>query len=119
MRWAIAGLIVAASLIMLRIFTAAQNQPLAFEVASIRPHQGPMPRVGASIAGQRFTADVMTTYGLVMEAYDLKGYQVAFAPNLPVSDTQYDIAAKAGGDAPPTRGSSGRCCKGFSMNGSS
>jgi uncharacterized protein (TIGR03435 family) len=56
------------------------------------------------MAGQRLTAEATTTYGLIMEAYDLKGYQIVLAtPNLPVRDTQYDVAAKAEGDAAPTR----------------
>jgi len=46
----------------------------------------------------------MTTFGLVMEAYDLKGYLIALGtPNLPVTDTQYDIAAKTGGGTVPSR----------------
>jgi uncharacterized protein (TIGR03435 family) len=86
------------------ITAAAQNQPLVFEAASIRPHQGPVPRIGVSMTGQRLTADATTTYGLIMEAYDLKSYQIVLAtPNLPVRDKQYDVAAKAEGDVAPTR----------------
>jgi hypothetical protein len=63
-----------------------------------------VPRIGASVAGERFTAEAMTTFGLVMEAYDLKGYLIALGtPNLPVTDTQYDIAAKTGGGTVPSR----------------
>jgi len=84
--------------------TPAQNQPLKFEVASIRPHQGSVPRVGVSMAGNRLTAEAMTTFGLIMEAYDLKGYQIIPAtPNLPVRDTQYDVAAIAEAQAAPTK----------------
>jgi uncharacterized protein (TIGR03435 family) len=79
----------------------AQSPP--FEVASIRPHEGPMTRIDISAAGDRFTAEAQTVFGLITWAYDLKKYQLSAAPDLPLSDTFYDIAAEAEGEDAPTR----------------
>jgi uncharacterized protein (TIGR03435 family) len=38
-----------------------------------------------------------------MEAYNLKGYQVAFAPPLRYEDVYYDVAVQTEGDRSPTR----------------
>ena len=42
--------------------------------------------------------------GLIMWAYNLKNYQVSFAPSISRPDVYYDIFAKAEGDALPTEG---------------
>jgi uncharacterized protein (TIGR03435 family) len=74
-----------------------------FEVASIRPHQGPISRIDISTAGLRFTAEAQPVGGLITWAYDVKSYQVSAVPNLPLSDTFYDIGAKAEGEGAPSR----------------
>jgi uncharacterized protein (TIGR03435 family) len=72
-----------------------------FEVASIRENPGPWHVLrGYSASGTRLTLEAWSRADLIMEAYDLKRYQVSYAP----SGTEfYDIAAKAGGDGTPTR----------------
>ncbi len=80
--------------------------PLAFEVASIRPHQGPLRvMMGFSSSGPRLNLEGYNAMQLVMEAYDLRGYQVRSA--MAGADSQenvyYDIAAKAEGDATPSK----------------
>jgi len=77
----------------------------AFEVASIRPHQG-LPHVigGFSSSGPRLTLEGYTWMALIEEAYNLKGYQVsASGPDLPSQETYFDIAAIAEGNSSPTR----------------
>lgn len=79
--------------------------PRAFEVASIRPHPGPLHvMMGFTSSGPRLNLEAYAPIELVMEAYDLKDYQVAAASSLKLQDTIfYDIAAKAEGDATPSR----------------
>src|SRR5665213_2943657 len=61
----------------------------AFEVASIRANPGPMWRVlqGYSASGRRLTLEAWRPFALIMEAYDLKMYQVSFTPS---DDALYD-----------------------------
>jgi uncharacterized protein (TIGR03435 family) len=75
----------------------------AFEVASIKPHEGPLRIMGLSIKGQRLNG-AETVRGLIMWAYNLKNWQVSGpAQPSPVGDTFYDVVAKAEGDGTPTR----------------
>ena len=74
----------------------------SFDVASIRPHQGPLRNIDITSIGTRLeaTAAVMQ---LILYAYDLKAYQVVpGSPNMPLYDF-YDVVAKAAGDRAPTR----------------
>jgi uncharacterized protein (TIGR03435 family) len=81
-----------------------QSASRTFEVASIKPREGPYGRIAISTAGQRLTAEAMTVRGLIMYAYDVKNRQVAASPALTaVGDTPYDIVAKAEGDEPATK----------------
>jgi uncharacterized protein (TIGR03435 family) len=83
-----------------------QSTPSArpFEVASVKPHQGPVPRIDVSTSGPRLTAEAETVRGLIMYAYDLKNYQIPGSPALAtVGDTFYDIVAKAEEDSTPTK----------------
>ncbi len=83
----------------------AQSTPAvkAFEVASVRPHDGPMPAMGVSTKGPRLNG-LETVRGLIMYAYNLKNYQVIGPPEPnPVGDTFYDVVAKAEGDVFPTK----------------
>jgi len=78
---------------------------LAFEVASIRPFEGPLHSIYEfSSSGSRAFYKAYPITGLILEAYNLKGYELDFAPSQPRPDmTYYDILAKAEGDAPRTR----------------
>ena len=99
----------AASLLLASFIAAAQSPPPApapaFEVASIRPHQGPLHvMVGYTASGPRLTLEAYAPFDLIQEAYNLKSYQVATAPSLKLQDTVfYDIAAEAESNATPTR----------------
>ena len=76
---------------------AADDARPAFEVASIRLHQGPVTKVDLSISGSRVTVFAYTTAELIGDAYNLKEYQVAGIAGWAGAD-RYDIAAKAEGD---------------------
>jgi len=73
-----------------------------FEVASVRPHEGPIPREGGSfsISGPRISMTCYRVRGLILFAYNLKPYQVASAGMDP---TFYDLAAKAEDGLTPSR----------------
>ena len=94
---------------ILLVSSAALAQPApvpsAFEVASVKIHDGPPYTIcGFSSSGPRATWLVCTAYGLVIEAYGLKNYQVSFSSLAQRPDeNDYDIFAKAEGDAPLTR----------------
>lgn len=97
-RW-IAGLI-AGSFCM----AAAQPAGRVFEVASVKPLEG---ATGAYFqvrtSGARFSAKACKIKELVMYAYNLRNYEVAFASRQFPDDFRYDIVAVAGGDAVPTK----------------
>jgi uncharacterized protein (TIGR03435 family) len=71
----------------------------AFEVASIRQHQGSVYRTGPlTFSSPLIRLEGYTVFGLVMDAYNLRDYQLAFgAVARPdgIYDTQYDIVARA------------------------
>ncbi len=79
--------------------------PLAFEVASVRPHDGPLSRIfDFSSSGARVTLVAYPAIGLIMEAYNFENYQVSFDTSVPLrDDIYYDIVAKAAGSGTPTR----------------
>jgi uncharacterized protein (TIGR03435 family) len=84
----------------------AGPQPRPFEVASIRLRQGTVSRlVQFSTSGTRLTLEAYPVAALILEAYDLKPDQLAFAAPVsqPDGDAYYDISAKAEGDGTPTR----------------
>jgi uncharacterized protein (TIGR03435 family) len=90
-----AGLIVLISSV---VFGQSAPAPLAFEVASVKPHQGPLTRFqDFSSSGPRLTLEAYPLGGLIMEAYNLKGYQISFAAPVPEPDVFYDIVARAEG----------------------
>lgn len=80
------------------------TERLAFEVASIRPHQGPLQTImGYTASGPRVRLEGYNLRGLVMEAYDLKSFQV-FMPGIDEHEnTYYDILATAADGTSPTR----------------
>jgi uncharacterized protein (TIGR03435 family) len=85
----------------------AQQQaatPLAFEVASIRPHTGMYTVVRVSISGPKVTIDAYGLTGLIMDAYHLNGrYQISGGPNWMDSDSdRFDIVANSPGEGTPS-----------------
>ena len=81
-------------------------QPLAFDVASVRIHTGPLTRIfDFSTSGSRMTLVACPATGLITEAYNLKGYQVTFrTSDLRQDETYYDIIANAPEGRIPTPG---------------
>jgi uncharacterized protein (TIGR03435 family) len=88
------------------VFGQSTPASLAFEVASVRPHHGPLSRIfDFSSSGPRVTLVSYPVKGLIMEAYKLKGYQVTFAASvLQPEEIYYDIVATAPGSGTPNRG---------------
>jgi uncharacterized protein (TIGR03435 family) len=84
---------------------SCQSTPLpAFEVASIRPHLEPPHSINISTAGNRLTVEASYVFSIIMYAFNLKNYQIDIPKSLdPSPDAMYDIAAKAEGDATPTK----------------
>jgi uncharacterized protein (TIGR03435 family) len=80
---------------------AQSTPPRALEVASIRPNPGPWRvLVGYSSSGTRLTLEGYDPISLIMEAFNLKRYEVAYTPQ---AMEVYDIAAKAEGDGNLTK----------------
>jgi uncharacterized protein (TIGR03435 family) len=78
--------------------------PLAFEVASIHPHQGPLHTImGYTASGPRLRLEGDNLRYLVMEAYGLKYYQVNLPESIAHSDVFYDVVANAPDGTSPTR----------------
>jgi len=94
----------AALLICGAIACGAQTAP-AFEVASIRVHDGPISRMAdVFISGPRLTLGAFDIPNLVLEAYDLKPYQLSLASGfLQGGSPFYDITAIAAQGTAPTR----------------
>lgn len=87
------------------------GQSRAFAVASIKEHTGRLQRVGPAISGTHVEFQAMDLNLLVIQAYDLRAYQLEGASfNASQSQrstswmnrTRWDIAAQAEGDAPLT-----------------
>lgn len=73
----------------------------AFEVASIKPHEGPTPRIlDFSSSGPRLKLEAYTIFGLIAEAYHLKDHQIVYPQP---DNTFYDIVAKSEGSDTLTR----------------
>jgi uncharacterized protein (TIGR03435 family) len=90
-------------LAFLVVAVAAQAQK-AFEVASVRQHPDDPHIINISSSGPRLRAEAEMLGGLVMYAYQLKNYQLAWAsPKFALDDAYFDIEAKAEGDATPTK----------------
>jgi uncharacterized protein (TIGR03435 family) len=87
--------------LLLVLASVAAAQP-AFEVASIRPHEGRVAYVSSNISGPRVRVVAYGLTGLLMEAFDVKTYQISGAPSWADAD-RFDIDAKAEGDATLTK----------------
>lgn len=85
--------------------TAVAQPHLAFEVASVRPHQGPIRRSGPlTVSGPLIRLQGYTIFGLILDAYHLRDFQLSFGPKIRpevIADDMYDIAARAPGDTIP------------------
>jgi uncharacterized protein (TIGR03435 family) len=94
----------------------AQSHPPSLEVASVRKHTGePFGATPFVVSGNRVTAEDHQLHDLILEAYDLKAYQVSGEPEWMGGGSNiaemlarsgadsYDISAKAEGDAELTR----------------
>lgn len=85
----------------------AQSEPArpAFEVTSVRLHKGLEIRSGPlTVSSRLITMRGYTIFGLVMDAWHLKDYQLAFgkvARPEDIYDTMYDISATAPGPDVP------------------
>jgi uncharacterized protein (TIGR03435 family) len=76
----------------------------SFEVASVKPHGGPLYRMDISTSGPRLNTEGANLLQLIMYAYNLKNYQVSGTTSpLFTTDARYEIAAKAEGDGVPTK----------------
>jgi uncharacterized protein (TIGR03435 family) len=78
----------------------------AFEVTSIRRYQGDERRPGPlSVSSTLIRLQGYTVFGLVMDAYHLRDFQLSFgsvAPENDIYDTMYDIVARVPGEKPPS-----------------
>ncbi len=74
----------------------------SFEVASIKPFErGDQPGHGmTSVSGPNVTMTGYTLRGLILYAYDMRGYQISGGPSWMNSD-EFKILAKVEGDAKP------------------
>ncbi len=84
------------------------RQALAFEVASIHPHQGPLQSImDFSSSGPRVRLEGYSLRGLIMEAYNFRNFQVSVSmPGIKDDEQQntfYDIVAIAPEGTAPTR----------------
>jgi uncharacterized protein (TIGR03435 family) len=76
--------------------TAAQNQGLAFEVASVKPVAFDAPRVAMRFQGDRFTGRNIVLLNYIIGMYGVQPTMVAGMPDWATNGGQgYDIEAKA------------------------
>jgi uncharacterized protein (TIGR03435 family) len=87
--------------ILISAHAAAQTLP-SFEVASIREHQGELPRIGIATSGPRLTANGWVG-DLVRYAFQLKDYELIGESSSKVFDTVYEVIAKAEGNGEPSQ----------------
>jgi uncharacterized protein (TIGR03435 family) len=109
MKWACArtSFNCAVLLLLTQLSNFAQSPP-AFEVASVKPYNGPRTRLlDFSSSGPRVRLLAYTIGGLIREAYNLQGYQLAFGLSVRREEAYdpyyYSVEAKAPGDGPRTR----------------
>lgn len=80
------------------------RQALAFEVASIHPHQGLLQSfMDFSSSGPRVRLEGYNLRALIMEAYNFRNFQVSMPGIDEQQDTNYDIVAIAPEGTAPTR----------------
>jgi len=93
---------------LLTLVTAtAQSDPArtAFEVASVRQHEGTDIRSGPlSVSGPLIRLRGYTIYGLLIDAWNVKTYQLKISPDIPKEDiygNMYNIVARTPGAGTP------------------
>jgi uncharacterized protein (TIGR03435 family) len=110
------GILAASAPLIVGLVKAQSDAPLAFEVASVRQHvikEGFIRRAPSSnlqcppfhcgISGTRFTEEVASLKDLIMDAYNLKEFQISGLPTWGDSARDvFDIAAKVEGNRTPT-----------------
>ena len=92
-----------AGLAVLGVALAQAPQPKTFEAASIKPMELGGTMMDFSSSGSRVRLEGYTQFMLILEAFNLKRYQVPFVPALQDDRVYYFITAKAEGDGTPTR----------------
>lgn len=76
----------------------------SFEVASIRKHEGPLNAIDQySVSGPRLTLGGFNLPFLLMEAFNLRNFQLSFTAQSATLDDYWDITATAAGTGTPTR----------------
>lgn len=91
--------------VMSAMFGQSASDPPKFEVASVKPVEGPAREAFVfSSSGPRMTLKGYHLKQLVLEAYGVKLYQVLFSAKAPkVPDTLYNVFAEAADNTVPTR----------------
>lgn len=92
--------------IVMALAYAVHAQQLRFDIASIRQLDSPPANTRYSTSGPRLTIAGYSIPLLLMEAYDLKNYQITASPPNSLVDGSYfwDITATAPGMGSPTHG---------------
>lgn len=72
----------------------------SFEVASIHLHEGVIRQTGRFVEGPRITMDALTVPDLIMNAFEMRDFQIEGGPGWMKSE-RYDISARAAGEAAP------------------
>ncbi len=89
------------------LYTAASGidaaQRLQFEVASIRPHKGPVAVSGLGISGPRVGEIAVDLMDLVTDAYNVRYEQVSGGPDWGKGAARWGIQAKVPGERQPSR----------------
>jgi uncharacterized protein (TIGR03435 family) len=94
--------VLAALLLFRSIITPAQNQPLAFEVASVRPNKSTTRDNNTQILpGGKLLATNLNVRALIMAAYGLSAENLVMAGPDWLSSEKYDVQAAAEMDAIP------------------
>ena len=95
------ALIVAAAVLLCGLTAAAQaQQKMEFEVASIKPNNSGGHGIQIMMSPGRFVAKNVTAKILIMQAYNVKDFQVTGGPAW-ISSDHFDLDAKTGGEEEP------------------
>jgi uncharacterized protein (TIGR03435 family) len=89
--------VASALLLSLTIITVAQNQPLAFEVASVKPSPPGSNGMSIGLPAGRFTARNASLKLLMVNAFDIRTFQIVGGAGWMDSD-RFDIEAKTPGN---------------------
>jgi uncharacterized protein (TIGR03435 family) len=93
MRDTMKAVIIATLLSSLTLITSAQNQPLAFEVASVKPNDSGGRGTTMGMQPGRYTATNVTLRTLIVSAYRLQSFQLLGGLGW-ISSDHFDIVAK-------------------------